>query len=71
MSESFKDQLQKQALEATLKALQEKAETLVCPDHGQSPRIKFSEGAGEGKQNLGFDCCCDKLGKMFEEALKS
>jgi hypothetical protein len=71
MEESFKEQLQKNALEATLKTLHEKAASLVCPDHGQGPRIKFSEGAGAGKQNIGFDCCCDRLGKMLEEALKN
>ncbi len=71
MDESFKDQLQKQALEATLKTLQAKVSTLVCPLHGETPKLKFSEGAGPGQQNLGFDCCCDTLRKMMEEALNT
>ena len=71
MDEGLKEQLQKQALEATLKALQGKVSTLVCPEHGQTPKLKFSEGAGPGKQNLGFDCCCDALRKRLEETLKT
>jgi hypothetical protein len=70
-SESFKDQIQKQALEATLKALQEKVATLTCPIHHQNPKLKTSEGGGPGKQNMFFDCCCDTLKKMMEETLKS
>jgi len=69
--ESLKDQLQKQVLEATLKTLQEKVSTLVCPTHGQSPRLQASEGEGPGKQKLSFQCCCDELRKIMEEKLKS
>jgi hypothetical protein len=70
-SESLQEQLQKQALEATLKTLEAKVKTLVCPVHQESPQLKTSEGAGLGKQNLFFHCCCDTLKKMMEETLKS
>ena len=63
--------MNQQALEATLKALQEKVASLTCPIHHQSPKLKTSEGAGPGKQNMFFDCCCDTLKKIMEEALKS
>jgi hypothetical protein len=31
----------------------------------------MNEGAGPGKQNMGFDCCCDTLAKMMKEALET
>ena len=68
---SLREQLQKQALETTLKALEGQVKTLVCPIHGETPQLKTSEGAGPGKQNLFFHCCCDTLKKMLEETLKS
>jgi hypothetical protein len=68
-SGSLQEQLQKQALEATLKTLEAKVKTLVCPVHQESPKLKTSEDAGPGKQNLFFDCCCDTLKKMLEETL--
>jgi hypothetical protein len=68
--DSFKEQLQKQALEATVKAIQDKIATLVCPDHHQSPRLKFSEDSGPGEQKMSFDCCCKKLSQMLEEAIQ-
>jgi hypothetical protein len=71
MSESFKDKLQKDALEATVKAMREKISTLVCPVHQQSPRLKFSEDSGPGQQKMSFDCCCESLSKMLQETLKS
>jgi hypothetical protein len=69
--DSFKEKLQKDALEATLKAMQEKVATLVCPIHHQSPRLKYSEDSGPGKQKMSFDCCCDALSKLLQETLKS
>jgi hypothetical protein len=69
--ESFQKKLQKDALEATVKALQEKIASLACPTHGQSPRLKFSEDSGPGKQKMSFECCCDTLSQMLQEALKS
>ncbi len=71
MSDSFKEKLQKDALEATVKAMQEKIDTLVCPIHQQNPHLKFSEDSGPGKQKMSFDCCCDTLSKMLQDALKS
>lgn len=71
MDDNLKEQLQKQALEATLKVIEGKISTLVCPEHGQSPKLKFSEGAGPGKQNIGFECCCDAMGKKVQEILKT
>ena len=71
MSDSFKEKLQKDALEATVKAMREKIVTLICPIHQQVPRLKFSEDSGPGKQKMAFDCCCDTLSKMLQEALKS
>lgn len=68
---SLKEQLQKQALEATLRTLESKVRALVCPVHHESPQLKTSEGAGPGKQNLFFHCCCDTLKKMMEETLNS
>jgi hypothetical protein len=70
-SGSLQEQLQKQALETTLRTLESKVKTLVCPVHQQSPQLKTSEGAGPGKQNMFFHCCCDTLKKMMEETLKS
>jgi hypothetical protein len=70
-SGSLQKQLQKHALEATLKTLEAKVKTLVCPVHGETPQLKTSEGAGPGKQNLFFHCCCDTLKKMMEETLKN
>jgi hypothetical protein len=69
--ESFQQKLQKDALEATVKAMREKIATLICPVHHQSPRLKFSEDSGPGQQKMSFDCCCDTLSKMLQETLKS
>ncbi|HTC19802.1 MAG TPA: hypothetical protein VK859_03075 [bacterium] len=71
MDDGFKQQLQKQALEATVKTVQQKIATLVCPAHQQSPRLKFSEDSGPGEQKMSFDCCCDTLAQMLQAALKS
>ena len=69
--ESFQAKLQKDALEAAVKATQEKIAGLVCPNHQQSPRLKFSEGSGPGQEKMSFDCCCDRLAQMLQEALQS
>jgi hypothetical protein len=69
MEDSFKEKLQKQALEATVKTIQEKITSLDCPNHHRSPKLKFSEDSGPGKQKMSFDCCCDTLARMLEEAL--
>jgi hypothetical protein len=69
--ESFQKKLQKDALEATVKAMREKIATLVCPIHQQSPQLKFSEDSGPGQQKMSFNCCCDTLSKMLQESLKS
>ena len=69
--DNFKEQIQKQALEATVKAMQEKVSSLVCPIHQQSPRLKFSEDSGPGHQKMSFECCCDALSKILQEALKN
>ncbi len=71
MEDSFKAKLQKDALEATVKSIQEKIGTLVCPEHHKNPKLKFSEDSGSGQQKMSFDCCCDVLAKMLQEALKS
>jgi hypothetical protein len=71
MNGDFKEDLQKSALEAALKALEAKAASLVCPIHGKSPKLKMNEGAGPGHQNMGFDCCCDTLAKMMKETLET
>ena len=70
-AESFRDKLQRDALEAAVKATQEKIAALVCPAHQQSPRLKFSEGSGLGQEKMSFDCCCDKLAQMLQETLQS
>ncbi len=69
--DSFKDQIQKEVLEATVKAVQQKIAGLTCPVHHESPRLKFSEDSGPGKQKMSFDCCCAKLSGMLQEALKN
>ncbi len=71
MDDSFKEQLQKQALEATVKTVQEKIASLVCPIHQQSPKLKFSEDSGPGEKKMSFDCCCDTLSRILQEALKT
>jgi hypothetical protein len=71
MDDGFKQQLQKKTLEATVKTVQEKIASLVCPVHQQSPRLKFSEDSGPGEQKMSFDCCCDTLARMLQEALKT
>ena len=71
MSEGFKERIQKQVLEATVKAVEEKIATLACPVHGQKPRMKFSEGSGPGEQKMAFDCCCDTLAKLLQEVMKN
>ncbi len=70
-SDSFQKKLQKDALEAVLKSMQEKVSHLDCPEHHQSPRLKFSEDSGPGQQKMAFDCCCQVLAKMLEETLKT
>lgn len=70
MEESFKEQLQRQALEATVKTIQQKIAGLSCPLHHQSPQLKFSEDSGPGRQKMSFDCCCDTLSRLLQEALK-
>lgn len=69
--DSFKDEIQKQALEATVKAIEKKIAGLTCPVHQQSPRLKFSEDSGPGQQKMSFDCCCSTLSGMLQEALKT
>ena len=69
MSEGFKEEIQKQVLEATVKAVEEKIAALTCPVHGKKPRLKFSEGSGPGEQKMSFDCCCDMLAKLLQETL--
>lgn len=69
--DSFKDQIQKQALEATVKAIQEKIGSLSCPVHHQNPRLKFSEDSGPGGQKMSFDCCCTTLSEMLQQTLKT
>jgi hypothetical protein len=69
--EDFKEELQKRALEATVKAVQEKIASLTCPVHHQSPRLKFSEDSGPGEQKMSFDCCCNALSDLLQEALKT
>ncbi len=71
MENSFKEQLQKQALEATVKTVQQKIGSLVCPTHQRNPKLKFSEDSGPGEQKMSFDCCCDTLAGMLQEALKT
>jgi hypothetical protein len=71
VDDSFKEQIQKQALEATVKAIQDKIATLTCPDHGKQPKLKFSEDSGPGHQKMSFECCCDVLSRMLQEKLKS
>jgi len=69
--EGLRQELQRNALEATVRTIEQKIAGLICPDHHARPTLKFSEGAGPGKQNLGFNCCCDKLAKMLQESLGS
>jgi hypothetical protein len=71
LGEGLQQELQKKALEATLKTIEQKVSGLVCPVHGTKPSLKFSEGAGPGRQNVGFNCCCDTLKNMVQEVLKS
>jgi hypothetical protein len=71
MDDGFQRQLQKKTLEATVKTVQEKIASLVCPAHRQSPQLKFSEDSGPGEQKMSFDCCCDTLAQMLREALKT
>ena len=70
MEDSFKEQLQRQALEATVKTIQQKIAGLTCPVHGQNPKLKFSEDSGPGRQKMSFDYCCDTLSRMLQEAMK-
>ena len=69
--DDFKEELQRRALEATVKTIQEKIAGLTCPVHHESPRLKFSEDSGPGKQKMSFDCCCTQLSEMLQKALKS
>lgn len=71
LGEGLQQELQKKALEATLKVMEQKVGGLVCPVHRMKPTLKFSEGAGPGRQNVGFNCCCDTLKNMVQETLKS
>ena len=71
MDESFQQKIQKDALDATVKAIQQKIATLSCPDHHQKPQLKFSEGSGAGEQKMSFDCCCNRLGEMVQKAMEA
>lgn len=71
MTDEFKDKIQQQALQATVRAIEEKIGSLTCPTHGEHPRLKFSEDSGPGQQKMSFDCCCDTLALMLQEALKA
>jgi hypothetical protein len=70
MEENFQQQLQKQALESTTRAVQDRIAALVCPRHGQNPRLKFSEDSGPGRQKMSFDCCCGSLARLLQETLE-
>ena len=69
--DDLKSEIQKQVLQATVKAIEGKIGTLSCPDHGERPKLKFSEDSGPGKQKMSFDCCCEKLAGLLQEALKT
>jgi len=69
--DDFKEDLQRRALEATVKTIQERISMLSCPVHHESPRLKFSEDSGPGQQKMSFDCCCETLSRMLQEALKN
>jgi hypothetical protein len=71
MDDGFQRQLQQQALEASVKAVQQKIASLVCPTHQENPELKFSEDSGPGEQKMSFHCCCDTLAGMLQEALRS
>ena len=69
--ETLQERLQREALAATVKVMQEKISTLVCPIHQQNPKLKFSEDSGSGEEKMSFDCCCDTLAKMLPRAAAS
>jgi hypothetical protein len=70
MDEAFQKKLQKDALEAVVKGLEEKIASIVCPIHHQNPRLKFSEDSGPGEQKMSFDCCCEKLSELLQKTLQ-
>jgi hypothetical protein len=70
MPDDLGSEIQKQALQAAVKAIEGRLAALVCPEHGEKPRLKFSEDSGPGKQKMSFDCCCDRLAGMLQETLK-
>jgi hypothetical protein len=70
MEENFQQQLQKQTLEAAARTIQDRIASLVCPDHGQSPRLKFSEDSGPGRQKMSFDCCCGTMARRLRKTLE-
>ena len=69
--ETFQEKIQRDALNATVKAIEAKITGLVCPTHQKSPRLKFSEDSGPGQQKMSFDCCCDTLAQMLQDTLKN
>ncbi|HVZ80095.1 MAG TPA: hypothetical protein VHE12_04750 [bacterium] len=71
VDESFQDDLQKQVLEATVKAIEAKIAGLTCPVHGQNPKLKFSEDSGPGRQKMSFDCCCSELATLLQEKINT
>jgi hypothetical protein len=70
MDESFQEKLKKDTLEAAVKAVREKIDSLRCSVHGQAPQLKFSEDSGSGEQKMSFDCCCDVLAGMLQKVLQ-
>ena len=69
MDDSFKKKLQKDALEAVVKGLEEKIASIVCPIHHLGPKLKFSEDSGPGEQKMSFDCCCERLSELLQKTL--
>jgi len=62
------------ALEDELKrkmfdAITSRVESLQCPDHRESPRLKEQAPSGDN-MNFTYSFCCEKLKELAEAALK-
>jgi hypothetical protein len=68
-NDSFRESLSKDVLAATRAKIEGKVMSLVCPVHGSKPRWKSVQSTGT-TADLKFDCCCQELATMIQNALK-
>jgi len=61
--------MEQEVLKKAYQTLRTKVESLRCPEHQQSPRLK-EQGPSGDNMNFTYSFCCEKLKELVEETLK-